>query len=472
MDKNVLAIDLGGSSGRVMLGAYKDGKITIHELHRFVNGPVEQDGYIRWDFPRLLSEVKAGISKAKDYGPIDSLAVDTWGVDFGLLDKDGNLLENPVNYRDPRTVGMMEKVFAAFPKDRLYEITGNQFMEINTVFQLYYLVQNQPELLEKADSLLMMPDLFHFFLCGEKVGEHSIASTTQMLDVHSRSWSQEVLSALHIPGRILPKLVPAGTKIGTLRKELQEELGVGPIAVITTAGHDTQSAMAAVPAKEEDFIFISCGTWSLMGTELSAPCADENALRLNLTNEAGAQDKTSFLKNISGTWLIQESRSQWKREGKSYSFGELEQLARAAGPAKCLLDPDAPEFAAPGDMPERIREYARKTGQTVPVTEGEIVRCIDESLARKYKIAMDEVSACTGKTYDAIYMVGGGCQSALLCELTASSCGCTVYAGPVEATVLGNVGIQLMGLGELESLKQLRSIIAESESLKIYEPNV
>lgn len=472
MDRKVLAIDLGGSSGRVVLGEYQNGKLSTRELHRFANEPVEQNGCLRWDFPYLLGEIKKGIRMAKGCGHIDSLAVDTWGVDFGLLDADGSLLENPVNYRDPRTAGMMEKVFAVIPKERLYALTGNQFMEINTLFQLSYLVQNQPELLDKADTLLMMPDLFHFFICGEKCGEHSIASTTQMLDVYSRCWSEEVLDALDIPKRILPRLVPAGTKIGVLWPGLQEELGVDPIPVITVCGHDTQSAMAAVPAMEENFIFISCGTWSLMGTELPAPCADENALRMNLTNEAGAQGKTSFLKNISGTWLIQESRNQWKREGKTFSFGELEQLAREAGPARCILDPDAPEFAAPGDMPARIRAYAETSGQCVPMTEGEIVRCIDESLAKKYKETLEEISTCTGKSYDAIYMVGGGCQSELLCELTAKACGCTVYAGPVEATVLGNVGIQLLGLGEITRLKQLRSLIAASETLKIYEPEI
>lgn len=472
MDRKILAIDLGGSSGRVMLGTYQEdsNEIKIKELHRFVNQPVQEDGHLRWNFPELFRQIKEGIRKSREYGSIDSLAVDTWGVDFGLLDKEGNLLENPVNYRDERTKGMMREVFREFSKNRLYEITGNQFMEINTLFQLYYLTKYQPELLEKTDSLLMMPDLFHYFLCGEKWGEHSIASTTQMLDTKERCWSKEILEALFIPERILPKLVPSGTRIGVLKEELQKELGVGPIQVITAAGHDTQSAMAAIPAAEDDFIFISCGTWSLMGTELDAPYKNEMARLLNLSNEAGAENKISFLKNISGTWLIQESRNQWKREGKDFSFGELEAMARETKSVTCMLDPDAPEFAAPGDMPGRIREYARKTGQQVPETEGEIVRCINESLALKYKGAMEEISTCTGKNYDVIYMAGGGSQSALLCELTADTCGCTVCAGPVEATVLGNMGIQLMSLGAVKDLKHLRSLIRSSEALKIYKP--
>lgn len=470
MDRSVLAIDLGGSSGRVMLGAYRNETVTIKELHRFVNTPVQEDGHLRWDFPTLLAEIKEGIKIAKEYGPVDSLAVDTWGVDFGLLDQKGNLIEKPVHYRDWRTKGMMEEVFAAFPKECLYEITGNQFMEINTIFQLYYLVKYRRELLEKADSLLLMPDLFSYALCGEKHSECSIASTTQMMDIYKRCWSKEIIETLQIPERILPKIVASGTRIGVLREELQEELGVGPIEVITTAGHDTQSAMAAVPAEEEDFIFISCGTWSLMGTELNQPCTDANALRLNVSNEAGAQKKTAFLKNISGTWLIQECRNQWKREGKEYSFGELESLAKEEK-VSCILDPDAPEFAAPGDMPGRIRDYAKRTGQQIPEREGAVVRCIDESLALKYKEAMDEISTCTGRTYDTIYMVGGGCQSALLCQLTADACQCSVCAGPVEATVLGNVGIQLMSLGEIENLGQLRRMIRMSEPLIKYAPN-
>lgn len=469
MKKRVLAVDLGGSSGRVMLGTYSDEKITVRELHRFVNTPIREKGHLRWNFPSLLAEIKEGIKKSKPYGEIDSLAVDTWGVDFGLLNKNGNLLENPVHYRDERTKGMMNEVFSVFPKERLYEITGNQFMEINTVFQLYYLVKNKPELLEKAESLLMTPDLFHYALCGEKFGECSIASTSQMFDIKNRCWSDEITSALGIPKKILPQIVPSGTKIGTLSQKLQDELGVGPINVVTAAGHDTQCAMAAVPASEKDFIFISCGTWSLMGTELDEPCTDENALRLNVSNEAGAQNKTSFLKNISGTWLIQESRNQWKREGKEFSFGELEELASKVT-APCIIDPDAPEFAPVGDMPSRIREYARKTGQAVPESEGEIVRCINESLALKYKDAMEEIKACTGKEYDTIYMVGGGCQSALLCQLTANACSCTVYAGPVEATVLGNIGIQLMSMGEIKDLAHFRAILKSSEALKEYKP--
>ena len=468
--KKVLAVDLGASSGRVMLGSFDGEKITVEELHRFSNDPVILGNTMYWDFLRLFHEIKQGLIKSKAYGKIDSISVDTWGVDFGLLDKEGNLLGNPVHYRDARVNGMLDKSFEKIDKDTFYGITGNQFMEINTVFQLLYLALNKKELLEQADSLLMMPDLFNYYLSGGKCCEYSIASTTQMLDAVKKNWSDKVIEKLGLPERLLQQVVPSGTTVGTLSPQLCEELGIEPMKVVAGAGHDTQCALAAVPTGEKDFIFISCGTWCLFGTELDEPIIDENSARFNITNEGGVGGKISFLKNIIGLWLIQESRRLWMREGKEFSFGELEKLAAKEEPFRSLIDPDAPEFAPSGNVPRRIREFCKRTGQPVPETEGQIVRCINESLALKYRMAFEEIRECTGKEYPVIHMVGGGTQSALLCQLTANACGRPVYAGPVEATVYGNVAIQLMAEGAVGSLEEIRSVIKASEEIRRFDP--
>ena len=349
--KKVLAVDLGASSGRVMLGSFDGEKISVEELHRFSNDPVILGKTMYWDFLRLFHEIKQGLIKSKVYGKIDSISVDTWGVDFGILDEEGNLLENPVHYRDARVTGMLEKSFESIDKDRFYQITGNQFMEINTVFQLLYLSLNRKRQLDLADSLLMMPDLFNYYLSGEKCCEYSAASTTQLLDAVRKEWSGEVIEKLQLPGRLLQKIVPSGTPVGMLRPEICEELGVEPMKVVAGAGHDTQCALAAVPTGEKDFIFISCGTWSLFGTELDTPIINEKSTRFNITNEGGVGGKISFLKNIIGLWLIQESRRQWMREGKEFSFGELEKLAASEEPFRSLIDPDAPVFAPSGNVP-------------------------------------------------------------------------------------------------------------------------
>ena len=375
-----------------------------------------------------------------------------------------------MHYRDARVTGMLEKSFESIDKDRFYQITGNQFMEINTVFQLLYLSLNRKRQLDLADSLLMMPDLFNCYLSGEKCCEYSAASTTQLLDAVRKEWSGEVIEKLQLPGRLLQKIVPSGTPVGMLRPEICEELGVEPMKVVAGAGHDTQCALAAVPTGEKDFIFISCGTWSLFGTELDTPIINEKSTRFNITNEGGVGGKISFLKNIIGLWLIQESRRQWMREGKEFSFGELEKLAASEEPFRSLIDPDAPEFAPSGNVPRRIREFCKRTGQPVPETEGQLVRCINESLALKYRMALEEIKECTGKEYPVIHMVGGGTQSALLCQLTADACKCPVYAGPIEATVYGNIAIQLMAEGVIGSLEEIRSVIKASEDIRRFEP--
>lgn len=466
----VLAVDFGASGGRVMLGIYDGETIKAEELHRFSNDPVILNGTMYWDVLRLFYEIKQGMIKAKAHGKIESIGVDTWGVDFGLLDEKGYLLENPVHYRDARTAGMLEKSFEKISQKDFYEMTGNQFMEINTVFQLLALKEKRAELLDRADCLLLMPDLFNYFLSGVKKSERSIASTTQMSNPYKMGWQKEILQKLEIPENILTEIIPTGTILGPIQESLQEELGVNGMDVIAIAGHDTQCALTAVPAREKDFIFVSCGTWSLFGTELDTPIINKQSETLNVTNEIGTEGKTSFLKNIIGLWLIQESRRQWIREGKEYSFSELEKMAEASEPFYCFIDPDAPEFVPAGNVPERIRKYCERTGQKIPQTEGAIVRCINESLALKYRYSMEEIETCTGKSYQAIHMVGGGCQSHLLCRLTACAAGVKVIAGPIEATVYGNIAIQLMAKGAIPNLEEARKIVAASEKCMVFEP--
>ncbi|MFA6663954.1 MAG: rhamnulokinase family protein [Lachnospiraceae bacterium] len=469
-DKNVLAFDYGASSGRAIKGIYDGNKITLKEIHRFSNDPVTINGTMYWDTLRLFHELKQGLVKAKLDGGFDSLGIDTWGVDFGLIDKCGSLVGNPVHYRDARTAGMIEKSGDFIDKNEFYDITGNQFMELNTAFQLLSLKLDRPDLLDRTETMLLTPDLLGYFLTGIKRAEYSIASTTQLMDARGHCWSDKVINALGLPKRIFPEIIPSGTKLGPILPEITKELGLDSADVIAICGHDTQDALVSVPASEKDFIFISCGTWSLFGTELDAPIINDESYKLNVTNEGGFGGKTSFLKNIIGLWLIQESRRQWIREGKEYSFGELEKMAKNEKAFRCFIDPDAPEFVPAGNIPERIREYCRRTGQSVPENEAQIVRCIDESLAFKYRDSLAEIEVCTGKDYHTIYLVGGGTQSGLLCAMTANACHKRVSAGPVEATVYGNLVLQLISSGELGSIEEARELIRKSPDIKIYEP--
>ena len=471
MSKRVLAFDFGASSGRAIIGEYDGERITLQEVHRFSNDPVIIGDTMYWDTLRLFFEMKQGMVKAKHAGGFESSGIDTWGVDFGMIDKGGRLLENPIHYRDARTVGLIEESFKLIDREKFYGITGLQFMEFNTAFQLLSLVRERPEVFERTDKILLTPDLLGYFLTGEKHAEFSIASTTQLMDAYTGKWSKEVLDALGIPGRILPEIIPCGTKAGKVTDAIKEELGLeGDIDVIAVAGHDTQSAMVSVPTQEKDFIFMSCGTWSLFGTELDKPLINETSSRLDITNESGYGGRISFLKNIIGLWMIQESRRQWIREGREYSFGEMEKMAQEAEPLKCFVDTAAPEFNPAGDIPRRIREYCEKTGEYVPQSDGEIVRCINQSLAMKYRNTIDQIKACTGKEYPVIYMLGGGIQSHMLCQLTASACHREVSAGPIEATVYGNIALQLMATGEIKDINEARRVIAASEPIAHYAP--
>lgn len=470
MAKRVLAFDFGASSGRAIIGTLDNGRITLNEVHRFSNDPVTVNGTFYWDVLRLFHEIKQGLLKAKQAGGFDSIGIDTWGVDFGLLDKDGVLLENPVHYRDKRNIGMVEKAAKYIGKDEMYKLTGIQFMDFNTAFQLLSIKENRPELLARAESLLFMPDLFAYFLTGNKVSEYSIATTSQIVDINTRDWSKEMLEKLGLPEKIFNRIAPSGSVTGYLSDEICEELGLEKVPVIAVCGHDTQSAVTAVPSEKEDFAFISSGTWSLFGTETKKPIVNDLSYSFNVTNEGGFGYSTAFLKNICGLWLIQESRRQWIREGKEYSYAELEKAALREKPFARFVDPDAPEFAVPGNLPARITEYCRRTGQSVPENEGQTVRCIYESLALRYRAVLEGIEKCTGKNYDSLNVVGGGTKDTLLCKMTADACNITVYAGPIEATVMGNVAVQLISGGDIADVVEARRIIANSGQLKCYSP--
>lgn len=469
-EKRLLAFDFGASSGRAITGSYDGQHLLLQEIHRFSNDPVTIQGHMYWDVLRLFYELKRGLSKARRSGQLASVGLDTWGVDFGLLDGYGQLMANPRHYRDVRNQGMSQKAFNLMDQEELYQITGNQVMDINTAFQLLAISQQQPQLFQNAKTLLFMPDLLNYFLTGIKQSEVSIASTSQLLDAQKRAWSNVVMDKLGLPRHLFTKLTPSGSVLGPILPGLQHELSLEAVPVTAVCGHDTQDALVSVPAREKDFIFISCGTWALFGTELDQPLINQQTAALNVTNECGYGGKISFLKNIIGLWLIQEARLQWQRDGQLYTYGELEQLAAAAKPFACFINPDDPIFVPAGNMPRRLQEYCARTGQNVPQTPGEMVRCIDESLALKYRSALEEIQSCTGKIYPVIYMVGGGTQSHLLCQMTASACQRPVCAGPVEATVYGNLMVQLLAMGELNNIGEARQLVQSLPELQQYEP--
>lgn len=467
-----LAFDFGASSGRAMLAKFDGEKITLEEKHRFANDPVEVNGGFYWDVLRLFHEIKQGILKCANSGDadIDSIGIDTWGVDYGLLDKNGRLLGNPHHYRDTRTDNMFEKAFKIVPKQEIFEATGIAFNWFNTIYQLLASRLSGDVELEQAKTLLFMPDLLNYFLTGEKKCEYTIASTSQMFDSKTHTWATELLERLDLPADIFADMVYPGDRVGVLKPELAEELGVGQIPVIAVASHDTGSAVASVPVVDrDDFIYISSGTWSLMGVQLDEPRVTEEALLHNFTNEGGVNKTIRFLKNIMGLWLIQESRRQWDREGELLSFDELERQANEAAPFESLIDPDYPAFQTPGNMPKRIREYCRITGQKIPETKGEVIRCIAQSLAFKYRETVEGMEEVTGNKYSVINIVGGGIKDKMICRFTANATKRTVEAGPVEATSIGNVIVQGIATGAIKDLNSGRKIVKNSFDITRYE---
>lgn len=473
-----LALDLGAESGRGLLGRFDGQRLTLDEVHRFPNGPVKMLDTLHWDVPRLFDEMKTALKRAAaSDAALDGIGIDTWGVDFGLIGRGDTLLGNPVHYRDARTEGMMEAAFRAVPRERIYEITGLQFLPFNSLYQLLAMRTANSPLLDVAETLLMMPDLFAWLFTGRRVAERTDCSTTQLLDPRTGLWSDELCNALNLPRAILPDLIEPGTEIGPLRASVAEELGIKKsIAVIAPGTHDTAAAVAAVPAVGKvagaapDWCYLSSGTWSLMGVEVPRPVINAATLKANFTNEGGVAGTTRLLKNIMGLWLVQECRRTWAKAGRDWSYEEIVAAASAAKPFVSLVEPDDASFLHPGDMPSRIQAYCRKTGQPVPADEGAVVRTAFESLALKYRWTVERLEQILGTTIQTIHVVGGGSRNALLCQFTADACGRPVHAGPVEATAAGNVLLQMMARGRIASLSEARSVVARSFPVTVYEP--
>ncbi|MHB8892664.1 MAG: rhamnulokinase [Candidatus Limnocylindrales bacterium] len=466
----LVAVDLGAESGRAVVGTFDGGHLVLEVVHRFPNAPVTLAGTLHWDFLRLFGDVVAGLRSAATGGPVASVGVDTWGVDFGLLDGRGRLLGNPVHYRDARTAGMPELAFATVPRDEIYRATGIQLMPINTLFQLLSMVRAGDPMLGNADRLLMTGDLFAHFLCGSSVAEYTNASTSQCLDPFTRDWARPLLERLGIPTGFLPEIVQPGTVLGPLLPDVAEATGLIGTRVVAPGSHDTASAVVGAPLSGPTTAFLSSGTWSLVGLEVAAPVVSDVTLAANLTNEGGVAGTIRLLRNVAGLWLIQESRRRLWPEGGAPSYEELAALAESAPAFTAFIDPDDERFMRPGDMPARVRAFCRETGQREPADTGTLIRVLLESLALRYARAVDELAAASGHPVEAIHAVGGGSNHRLLCRLTAGATGLPVRAGPVEATAIGNLAVQAIAAGELASVAEARELIARSFPVTAYEP--
>lgn len=468
-----LAIDLGASSGRVIVGILENGKISLEEVHRFPNGQVHLFNSSYWNVFSLFEEIKKGLALASEKGhsDIESIGIDTWGVDFGLIGKNGQLLEMPHTYRDLRTDGITEKVFEKISNDEVYGITGIQLMQINSLYQLYSLkLHNQP-LLDLCDKLLFMPDIFSYFLTGEKKSEYTIASTSQMLNTKTKTFDEKIFSTLGLSQSICAPIVMPGTVIGKLLPEIAKETGLKEIDVVAVGCHDTASAVAAVPAVGNNWAYLSSGTWSLIGIETEEPVIDLS-LQNSFTNEGGVGGKIRFLNNTMGLWFIQEIKKSWERNGENLSFDEITKSASLAKEFVAVIDPDDKLFMNPPDMVEAIKEFCLKTNQDKPQTKGEFARVVLESLALKYKTILEKIEKLSNKKIEKLHIVGGGTQNELLNQLTANATGKQVAAGPIEATALGNIMVQAIAKGKIESLQKGREIIAKSFPVKIFEPRI
>ena len=442
--KKVLAFDFGASSGRAILGTQIDnGEIQLAEIHRFPNDPVRVNGGFYWDVLQLFHEIKVGLTKCVNAGhsDISSIGIDTWGVDYGLLDNRGELIGNPYHYRDNRTDGVIEKVEQLLSRKTLYELTGIQSNFYNTIYQLAS--SNIPE---TADKLLFMPDLFAYFLTGKKRCERTIFSTSQLMDIHSRKISDEICDALNINKDLFCPIIEPGESYGLLKSDIANEVGLPQIPVAAVASHDTASAVVAVPFESRNSAFLSCGTWSLLGLKLDKPILTDEAIAAGFTNEAGVNGSIRFLKNITGAWLANECRRIWKQNGEDVSFATLDAQAVAAIDFQSIIDPNSPEFTAPNDMTKAIVDFCVQTNQTPPATIGEFLVLINRSLAKCYRENLDALEKIAGFKIETLHMVGGGIQDKLLCKLTEEITGRKVVAGPVEATAMGNVMVQLQAL--------------------------
>ena len=455
----LLGFDLGAESGRAALGTLDDQSLRIEEIHRFANEPLRENGHLCWNLPALWENVRLGLARA---GAVDGVGIDTWGVDYGLITRDGEVIGKPFHYRDARNEGVMQQVLARVGRDRLYELTGVQFLQFNTLFQLVAQQRDDPGSLARAHQLLFMPDLLRFMLCGARHTEPTIASTSQMYDPRRHAWADELLDELGLPARLLPTIEQTGS--------ISRSNAIDGSPVITTTGHDTAAAVVAVPAADEgNWCYISSGTWSLMGVELDEPIINADSLRCNFTNEVGFGPTIRFLRNIMGLWLVQECRRDLASRGSDRTYAELTELA-ARATCDAMIDPDHPPFLAPGDMCAKIERFCRATNQPPPREEGQIVRCCLESLALTYRRTLEQVEELTGKRIDTIHVVGGGSRNELLNQMTADACGRAVVAGPVEAAAIGNLLVQAISLGAVASRQQARRIVRASFDLKRFEP--
>jgi rhamnulokinase len=471
---NFVAADLGASSGRIMLGGWDGRTFSVHELHRFANNGVRAGDGLYWNFQDIWSHIRTGLKKYRSSypQPLLGIGVDAWGVDFGLLDRAGHLIEDPRHYRDPRTAGVPQFVYKTIPEQEWFAETGVQTMPINTLFQLHSMVRTQDPALASAQTLLMIPDLCTYFLCGEKAVEWSEATTTQMYSLRQKDWARTLLGAVNIPIHILPPVIPPGTVLSPVRSGVMEECGfLRPFPAIAVGSHDTASAVAAIPNMDEDSVFLASGTWSLMGVETSEANTSEEALRLGFTNEGGVDGSVLLTRNITGLWIVQECLRQWIRDGHNYTWSDLMSAAGNATAFHCLIDPDAPEFAAECDMPRAIHDYCVATGQHAPATVGVFVRSAFESLSLKYRSVLESLRSLTRRPLSTIRIVGGGGLNTLLCQMTADACGCPVVSGPVEASTLGNVMLQAVATGHLSNVRSGRIAIAESVQCTTFAPH-
>ncbi len=472
MASKFIAFDLGAESGRAMLAAFDGERLALEEAHRFPNIPVRVRESLHWDVLRLFEDIKRGLAQlAREHrGEIAGIGLDTWGIDFALLGRDDELLGNPFHYRDNRTIGMMAEAFKRVPRETIFEQTGIQFMEINTLYQLLAMrLQNAPAL-EYATTFLTIPDLFNFWLTGRKGCEFTNATTTQCYDPRTRAWATPMLNALDLPTQFFPEIFSPGMTLGPLERVIAEECGLDAVPVIVPACHDTGSAVVAVPASGEDHAWISSGTWSILGVEALTPVINANSLEYNLTNEGGVNGTFRLCKNVMGLWLVQECRRAWVREGQEVAYADLVALAERAPAFAAFMDPDDSSFLRPGDMPARIIEYCVRTNQTPPQDKGAIVRLALESLALKVRFQLERLETLLGKRLNTIHIIGGGAQNRLLSQFTANATGRHVIAGPVEATAIGNVLMQMLALGQIASLQQGRQVIRQSFEVIEYAP--
>jgi rhamnulokinase len=468
-----VALDLGAESGRVIVGTVGEARLQLEEVHRFPTGVSQVGDSLHWDVLRFWEEIKEGLRKvAAVHGDgVSAIGVDTWGIDYALLDRRGRLVAMPYAYRDPRTNGVMEKALQVVDRWEIYRLSGGiQFMPINTLYQLYSMVLDEDPTLEIAQTFLMIPDLFVYWLTGQIGCDFTDATSTQCYDSKAGGWAQDLLAALSIPAHLFPETVSPGCVVGKLLPSLAEDTGLGRVPVVNVAGHDTASAVVAVPAAQQEFAWLSSGTWSLLGGVSQAPIVTRQALDFNFSSYGGAGGVFLPWKNIMGLWLVQECRRVWAASEAELSYDELTGMARAAHPFVAVIDPDDPSFLAPKDMPAAIAAYCRQTGQTVPETRGEMIRVVLESLALRYRWTLERLGVLQNRTFDCLHAVGGGTKNALLCQLTADALGLPVVAGPVEATALGNIAVQSVTMGELVSLDEARQLVRSSCDVVTYEP--